>query len=98
MRLIDADAQIDTAREEFERRVTEAANAGYMYSEMFNEGKIFYAIKNAAINAPTIDAVPVVRCENCMYWNNKNEMCNAFDAVTPYDGYCYFGALIDEEV
>ena len=52
---------------------------------------------DAIDKAPTIDAVEVVRCENCLYWNKENEMCNAFDAVTPYDGYCYFGMLREVE-
>ena len=49
-------------------------------------------------DAPTIDAVPVVRCEDCLYWHKAKEMCDVFYTETPYDGYCYFGLLreVDE--
>ncbi len=39
--------------------------------------------------APTIDAVSVVRCKECIYW--KNTLCQAWHRVIPKDGYCSIG-------
>ena len=46
---------------------------------------------------PTIDAVPVVRCKDCEYWNKRYEamgMCmkhNAIVTFTKPDFYCAWG-------
>ena len=48
---------------------------------------------------PTVDAVPVIRCKDCVHWEknnwNPNGMCNAFDdgsvcilTETDADEYC----------
>ena len=48
-------------------------------------------------NAPTVDAVEVVRCENCQYWNPRYEtmgMCmkhNSIVTFTKPDFYCAWG-------
>lgn len=82
MRLIDADSLKDWECEKCEYENKD----GYWCRESCG-------VMQRIDESPTIDEVPVVRCENCLYWNKENEMCNAFDAVTPYDGYCYFGML-----
>lgn len=43
--------------------------------------------------APTIDAVPVVRCRDCKEW--RHGLCKLLCADTPEDGYCYCGAKMD---
>lgn len=70
--------------------------AGCVYT-CGEKGYAEHAIWRTIDDAPAVDAVEVVRCENCLYWNKENEMCNAFDAVTPDDGYCYFGMLREVE-
>lgn len=63
----------------------------------------------AAINhAPTIDAVPVVRCEHCkeavecqLYGEHcglpaeKGIFCEVWQTVVDKNGYCYQGAKMD---
>lgn len=39
--------------------------------------------------APTVDAVPVVRCKDCEYWKVETEQCDLFDA----DDYCSCGKM-----
>ena len=49
--------------------------------------------------APTVDAVPVIRCKDCGHWgphledDDTTALCWAFGsqpvAVTPATGYCY---------
>ena len=87
MRLIDADAAV----ERLQRR-----------SDMFRFDKRYEAVMRDAIGEvltmPTIDAVPVVRCKDCVdaIHSKKNEdgyvACSAFEyELKPYDGYCSFG-------
>ena len=59
-------------------------------------------------NAPTIDAVPVVRCEHCkeavecqLYGEHcglpaeKGIFCEVWQTVVDKNGYCYQGAKMD---
>lgn len=41
-------------------------------------------------DAPTVDAVEVVRCRDCRGWNRENGYCVEF-LVTDPNGYCSFG-------
>lgn len=58
----------------------------------------------AVDNAPTIDAVPVVRCKNCRYMTEHYDTdgnvpywtCSEWDSGTDYDGYCHYGEKMDE--
>lgn len=36
--------------------------------------------------APTIDAVPVVRCRDCKYWNEEAEWCSELSFFKTPDG------------
>ena len=49
-------------------------------------------------NAPTIDAVPVVRCYECKHWKKDVEGCTEFVGRCDYanymigaNGYCLYG-------
>ena len=86
MRLIDADALIELHCEGCSKDVrdgceTDPVCATLMWLE----------------DAPTIDAVPVVRCKDCKYWNKRYEamgMCmkhNAILTFTKPDFYCAWG-------
>ena len=58
-------------------------------------------IYSAIENAPTVDAVEVVRCKDCKHyhphnrsvkWNCKKNMCCRSAIIsTPPDGYCSYG-------
>ena len=62
MRLIDADA--------LQRRIC-GAKCGCEYEDCGNEGDCGY--DHFISNAPTINAVPVVRCRECKHHRDKNE-------------------------
>lgn len=70
MRLIDADALINTLNKE---KIPFNADINYII-----------------LNAPTIDAVEVVRCKDCKYYEGKNTYCANDILATPYD-YCSRG-------
>ena len=42
-------------------------------------------------NAPTIDAVEVVRCKGCKYYEAKEDWCYWRDVTITADEYCSYG-------
>ena len=57
---------------------------------------VLSALKVMIDNAPTVDAVEVVRCEKCQYWNPRYEtmgMCMKHNSMTftKHDFYCAWG-------
>lgn len=72
MRLIDADA----LKEAF-------WNVSFVYDEEGENGRKNHDVSdmvaavscNAIDNAPTIDAVPVVRCRDCKWWDDRSQSC-----------------------
>ena len=56
-------------------------------------------------DAPTVDAVPVVRCKDCKHGrksqhqdgNNPYWVCLNWDSGTDEDGYCHHGEREDDE-
>lgn len=89
MRLIDADAVMKTMRENSE------GNEGW-YGDT-------WAFMRDVENAPTIDAVPVVRCKDCKCWTewaNGTGSCNRFtlDWIgTDADDFCSMGERKDDD-
>lgn len=53
------------------------------------------ALDAAAESAPTVDAVEVVRCENCKFFEDEDEdgdcWCYCHNDITRRDGYCSWG-------
>lgn len=56
----------------------------------------------AVNDAPTVDAVPVVRCKDCIYWNERETnkkgfvVCKATHMDCVEDDYCSFGEKVTE--
>lgn len=50
-------------------------------------GTAIRLIHNAIDNAPTIDAVPVVRCKDCYYGSYDSELNDAMIYTRTNDGY-----------
>ena len=64
-----------------------------------NDWKLF---RNMVDNAPTIDAVPVVRCKDCKHWHKDTVFCGymsydeASERVNWYaDDFCSYGERKD---
>ena len=93
MRLIDADA------------LASALNNGRLEEQTgravpFNAG-VAFALTMVEY-APTIDAVPVVRCKDCKYWGKIGTVCRKLDNVMFWYGtdstdYCSFAERRDDE-
>lgn len=47
-------------------------------------------------DAPTINAVPVVRCKDCKWWEEDRKMCGIFPDQKQ-NGYCHDGERKDND-
>lgn len=74
-RLIDADALADNIAVLFER------------NQALIEEWLMYHVEDAIDEAPTIDAVPVIRCKDCMYADSYYH-CTWVNFWGTADDYC----------
>ena len=67
-----------------------------------SDGAYGYVDAKQISEAPTVDAVPVVRCSNCIHWVTDdlgNHVCSVFDIANSYgepvatkpDDFCSYG-------
>lgn len=91
-RLIDADKLIDFI------------DVGHLR----HQGELCYSetdVANLLLHAPTVDAVPVVRCKNCKHykpqkksahWKNRANYCNRVVTIKMQpDDFCSYGERKD---
>ena len=94
MRLIDADKLEDVLAKHQTHYYGDSD-----YYEGISQGfnLAIYDVKEA----PTIDAVEVVRCKDCKYSKYKQGELRCYiwsiSSKTKEDGYCFCGARMDEE-
>ena len=88
MRLIDA----DVLREGL-GFADPCEKCDHVYGKFLCADAIWQAVCDAIYEAPTIDAVPVVRCKDCTYYeySNAGDFCSSTGAGMPEDGYCSDG-------
>ena len=84
MRPIDA----DYLREQIQRR----AESSYGLTR-----EVFELMVNVLDVTDTVDAVEVVRCKDCRWWNDGTQMCGITISATPY-GHCHDGERKDNEI
>ena len=76
VRLIDADALmkiVDSEIERVEEEMRDAEKRPNLYTDEFRKHKSYTVagmahIAQDILEAPTVDAVPVVRCKDCKHW------------------------------
>lgn len=96
MRLIDADA-LRTAMFSYYPCVNEHSVKHNYSGDTLMDYEVADLIEDCIDNAPTIDAVPVVRCKDCKYWQDNNggyphEECRWGKNETPDgDDFCSYG-------
>lgn len=90
MRLIDADALMENYNL---KDATKYGNKNEKQQEHSYDTMYMYEIADMIEDAPTIEAVPVVRCKDCMYYNLFRLECRSphLNGYTPIDGYCHNG-------
>ena len=73
-------------------------DANALIEEANAEGAYGYVDAFQIANAPTINAVEVVRCRDCEVPHNKYTGCPELNGlVTPPDFYCSFGKRKDSD-
>ena len=95
MRLIDADKLRDGI---FHRCVTGLTEREMGYQAGWND-----ALMYEVADAPTVDAVEVVRCKDCRFFHKYAFMrdyteCTHFDCDVTEDGYCWWGERREDEI
>ena len=99
MRLIDADALYKNLG-----FAEECKDCDHQYNSVFCESSTWQVVCDAIYEAPTIDAVPVVRCNDCKHFKSKTEntgicdggFCHAPVHVAVID-FCPYGERKDHE-
>ena len=88
-RLIDANELMDVIRRHEYRLATKQGSIDY--------GMFTIGIQQSVDEQPTVDAVEVVRCKDCKYWQDNNdgyphEECRWGNGETPDpDDFCSYG-------
>lgn len=73
-------------------------DANALIEEANAEGAYGYVDAFQIANAPTVDAVEVVRCKDCVVPHNKYTGCPELNGlVTPPDFYCSFRKRKDSD-
>ena len=73
-------------------------DADALIKEACAEGAYDYVDAFQIADAPTVDAVTVVRCKDCAVPHNKYTGCPKLNGlVTPSDFYCPFGERKENE-
>lgn len=52
-------------------------------------------VEDTIQDAPTIDAVPVVRCENCIFYEkvlSVQGFCNNYESIVYVNDFCSYGS------
>lgn len=74
-------------------------DANALIEEANAEGAYGYVDAFQIANAPTVDAVEIVRCVDCAVPHNKYTGCPELNGlVTPPDFYCPFGKRKDSDM
>ena len=68
-------------------------------------GELCYSevdVANILLHAPTVDAVPVVRCRECKWWHEDDDVghCDNPDGLDNYakpDDFCSYGERKDDD-
>lgn len=71
MRLIDADALLKIFG-----FTEDCTNCKHRYNDMLCESVIWRDVCDAIFEAPTIDAVSVVRCKDCKWFDKQRCVCH----------------------
>lgn len=101
MRLIDADNALELFRVEY-RNTENLIKQGEKQLDSLAEGytETAHIIKHIS---PTVDAVPVVRCEDCLFWESGENECKSWGrckmllhCAMPPHAFCNFGVRKDD--
>ena len=55
-------------------------------------------VANAIANAPTVDAVEVVRCKDCKAYDKESYYCEAMGFTCEANDFCSYGERKDNDI
>lgn len=55
------------------------------------------SVQEVIDDTPTVDAVPVVRCKDCRWWDKEREQCGITPSASPY-GHCHDGETLEHSM
>lgn len=95
VRLIDADALIKDLEYDVEQDARALDDTDLLLGRNRELVQFDKDCKQNAIDmlkkAPTVDAVPVIRCKDCEYHGKRTNICDIFHCHTNPNGYCHRG-------
>ena len=95
-RLIDANALKDGL-------MKLEASGGHKYYRKGMDDTLHFHMPHIIDDAPTVDAVEVVRCKDCKYWSKEKDLgmfCNHWGSMlteTVEDDFCSYGERKDND-
>lgn len=97
--LISRSAALDILSNEFDMAAEERAEADNEKDRAFNAGEIHCARRSTrkVKELPAVDAVPVVRCGECRWYDSAFYCCSKCGVCVNRDFYCADGARMDAE-
>lgn len=97
--LISRSAVLEILNDEFNMAAEERAEADNEKDRAFNAGEINCARRSTrkVKELPAIDAVPVVRCNLCKYYEQDTGFCQYWGGGNHWNGFCNCGARMDGE-
>lgn len=87
MRLIDADALIENIKLFWDWDSIDGITATTVLKQTITD----------IGNAPIVDAVPVIRCRDCRWWDKEREQCGITPSSSPY-GHCHDGETLEHSM
>lgn len=110
MRLIGADALIEAISDLEQLAYKRCSDTPSVYGDRVNPAYIRYSaqagertnVREMVMDAPTVDAVPVIRCKDCFYYQTGNygmgewRWCMVHHDYTKDDNYCSWAERREE--
>jgi len=100
MRLIDADA-LNELLEHHERMLlynVKHGNSNKSRDFIMGVEDGYYRVQSDIKWIPTVDAVEVVRCKDCKWYDKHDKRCKVWNHGVLSIGYCYRGEERDDEI
>ena len=100
-RLIDANSIVSIAKHAYDQwnLAMAAADGKREISLVFKRQELCKAVKAVAENAPTVDAVEVVRCKDCIYYHRQIGygfgQCSKCRLMPYQEDFCSYGERKD---
>lgn len=91
--LISRSAVLESFAQHTARDSMKVLNGERLWAYEWTKSDMFKIVQNA----PALDAVPVIRCNICKYYEQDTGFCQYWGCGNYWDGFCNKGARMDGE-